>query len=177
VQQLEKKHRSGQRRTSTDKWPNIHVRSRREAGRCQRAIEVDEEQCCERSQTMSCRARVTIRDRPTATLTARSASQTRCRHARLVLQPTAEMKYYRRVDYLPLSFNDAESCNILKLRRAQALVWLIHKPESIGRSKIFLEGGDFGKPSERSERALTDLARGGAQNDIELSQVTRIIII
>ena len=30
----------------------------------------------------------------------------------------------------------------------------------------FLEGGDFGNPSER---ALRDLARGGAQNDIEIT--------
>jgi len=29
----------------------------------------------------------------------------------------------------------------------------------------FFRGGDFENPSERSERALKDLARGGAQND------------
>jgi len=33
----------------------------------------------------------------------------------------------------------------------------------------FFRGGDFGNPSERSERALRDLARGGAQNDIEIT--------
>jgi len=33
----------------------------------------------------------------------------------------------------------------------------------------FLEEGDFGNPNERSERALRDLARGGAQNDIEIT--------
>jgi len=45
----------------------------------------------------------------------------------------------------------------------------------IGGSRIF-RGGDCGNPSERSERALMDLARGGAQNDIEITSVTRIII-
>ena len=38
----------------------------------------------------------------------------------------------------------------------------------------FFRGGDFENPSERSERALKDLARGGAQNGIEI--VTHIII-
>ena len=33
----------------------------------------------------------------------------------------------------------------------------------------FFRGGDFGNPSERSERALRDLARGGAQNDVEIT--------
>jgi len=34
----------------------------------------------------------------------------------------------------------------------------------------FLEAGDFGNPSERSESVCRqDLARGGAQNDIEIT--------
>jgi len=33
----------------------------------------------------------------------------------------------------------------------------------------FFRGGDSGNPSERSERALRDMAQGGAQNDIDIT--------
>jgi len=56
-------------------------------------------------------------------------------------------------------------CSIVSYR----VVSLIQTPSRALADLGFFRGGDFGNPGERSERALKDLARGGAQNDIEIT--------